>query len=129
MRAPFTIAVDFDGTIVEHRWPDIGREIPGAVQTLQGLQAAGARLILWTVRGGLDLDAAVAFCESRGLRLWDVNGNREAPTLSPKVLCDVFVDDRGLGCPLTADSEGHDCCDWGAIAPALRAMFERHRRR
>ena len=30
-----TIAVDFDGTIVEHRYPEIGPEIPFATETLK----------------------------------------------------------------------------------------------
>ena len=33
------IAVDFDGTIVEHKYPHIGKEIPFAISTLKRLQA------------------------------------------------------------------------------------------
>ena len=47
-----TIAVDFDGTIVEHRYPRIGEEIPFAVETLKLLQQEKHRLILWSVREG-----------------------------------------------------------------------------
>lgn len=61
------IAVDFDGTIVEHRYPRIGREIPFAITTLRRLQAEHHQLILWTVREGRLLDEAVAFCRERGL--------------------------------------------------------------
>ena len=32
------IAVDFDGTIVEHKYPAIGKEIPFAIETLKKLQ-------------------------------------------------------------------------------------------
>ena len=39
------IAVDFDGTIVEHRYPRIGEEIPFAVDTLKLLQQEKHRLI------------------------------------------------------------------------------------
>ena len=46
------IAVDFDGTIVEHRYPEIGKEIPFAIATLKQLQAERHLLILWTVREG-----------------------------------------------------------------------------
>lgn len=31
------IAVDFDGTIVEHKYPEIGRERPFAITTLKML--------------------------------------------------------------------------------------------
>lgn len=41
------IAVDFDGTIVEHKYPEIGRELPFAIETLKKLQQERHRLILW----------------------------------------------------------------------------------
>lgn len=44
------IAVDFDGTIVEHKYPEIGRELPFAIETLKKLQQERHRLILWSVR-------------------------------------------------------------------------------
>ena len=46
------IAVDFDGTIVEHKYPAIGRELPFAIETLRKLQSERHKLILWTVREG-----------------------------------------------------------------------------
>ena len=55
-----TIAVDFDGTIVEHKYPEIGKEKPFAIQTLRMLQQEGNKLILFTSREGELLDAAVA---------------------------------------------------------------------
>ena len=56
------IAVDFDGTIVEHRYPEIGREKPFAFDTLKMLQKEGHRLILWTVREDKLLEEAVDLC-------------------------------------------------------------------
>ena len=53
------IAVDFDGTIVEHRYPQIGKEIPFAIDTLKMLQQEGHWLILWSVREGKLLEDAV----------------------------------------------------------------------
>lgn len=55
------IAVDFDGTIVEHKYPHIGKEIPFAISTLKRLQAEHHQLILWTVREGRLLEEAVNF--------------------------------------------------------------------
>ncbi len=60
-----TIAVDFDGTIVEHKYPAIGRELPFAIETLKKLRDEHHRLILWTVREGRLLDEALAFCRDR----------------------------------------------------------------
>ena len=67
------IAVDFDGTIVEHRYPSIGKELPFAIETLLKLKEEGHRLILWTVREGELLDEAVEFCRKRGLEFYAIN--------------------------------------------------------
>lgn len=105
-----TIAVDFDGTIVEHRYPEIGKEKPFAIQCLKQLQQEGNRLILWTSREGKLLEDAVAFCHERGLDFYAVNSNQPDDALfkhsSAKVIADVYIDDRNLGG--IPD-------DWGAI--------------
>ena len=67
------IAVDFDGTIVEHRYPEIGRELPFATQTLRQLIKDRHQLILWTVREGHLLDEAVEWCRERGVEFWAIN--------------------------------------------------------
>ena len=66
------IAVDFDGTIVEHRYPEIGREIPFAVETLKKLIEDRHQLILWSVREGRLLDEAVEWCRQRGVEFYAV---------------------------------------------------------
>ena len=66
------IAVDFDGTIVEHKYPEIGRELPFAIETLKKLQQERHRLILWSVREGKLLQEAVDFCRERGLEFYAV---------------------------------------------------------
>lgn len=98
-----TIAVDFDGTIVTHKYPNIGEEIPFAVDTLKMLRNDGHKLILWSVREGELLDAAVQWCRDRGLEFYAVNrdypeettGNN--PHFSRKLKADMFIDDRNLG--------------------------------
>lgn len=97
-----TIAIDFDGTIVEHRYPSIGREIPYAIETLKKLQADHHQLILWTAREGKLLEDAVEFCRARGLEFYAVNSDvpndgwkDNSPTRKLKV--DMFIDDRNLG--------------------------------
>ena len=96
-----TIAVDFDGTIVENKYPEIGKELPFAIHTLQVLQEEGNRLILFTSREGELLDEAVAFCHERGLDFYSINSNNPPDALFPrytaKVIADVYIDDRNLG--------------------------------
>ena len=105
------IAVDFDGTIVEHKYPAIGRELPFAIETLRKLRSDRHKLILWTVREGVLLEEALAFCRERGLEFYAVN--RDYPEeerdrnnhFSRKLKADVFIDDRNLG----------GLPDWGTI--------------
>lgn len=95
------IAVDFDGTIVEDRFPEIGKPMPFAFDVLKKFQVDGHRLILWTYRHGSKLDDAVTFCRDNGLEFYAVNKSfpEEKPdaNLSRKIMADIFIDDRNLG--------------------------------
>lgn len=104
------IAVDFDGTIVEHRYPEIGREVPFAIETLKKLIEDRHRLVLWTVREGKLLDEAVEYCRKRGVEFYAVNGNYQEEKhgnsdFTRKINADVFIDDKNLG----------GLPDWGII--------------
>ena len=107
-----TIAVDFDGTIVEHRYPDIGREIPFACATLRQLIADGHKLILWTVREGRLLQDALDYCRARGVEFFAVNSNYPDEPAKPldgcscrKLNAELYIDDRNVGA----------LPDWGVI--------------
>ncbi len=95
------IAVDFDGTIVEHEYPEIGKEKLFAFQTLKELEKRGALLILWTFRTGPELDEAVEYCRKNGLGFYAVNRNypeeKYDETVSRKIDADIFIDDRNIG--------------------------------
>lgn len=100
-----TIAIDFDGTIVEHRYPAIGPEIPFATDTIKMLIKQRYKIILWTVREGNLLDEAVEWCRERGIEFYAVNKDfpEEKGTennnkfFSRKIKADLFIDDRNLG--------------------------------
>jgi len=95
------IAIDFDGTIVEHQYPEIGKEKLFAFQTLRELEKRGARLILWTFRAGKELEEAVEFCRKNGIEFYAVNKNYPEEifdeTVSRKIDADIYIDDRNLG--------------------------------
>lgn len=98
----YVIAVDFDGTCVEHNYPAIGMDVEGAVEVLRTLNKHGHRIILNTMRSGQRLEAAVRWFRDRKIELWAVNRNPEQEqwTSSPKVYADIYIDDSALGCPL-----------------------------
>lgn len=95
-----TIAVDFDGTLVENRYPEIGKPILFAFETLLKLQQEGHQLILWTYRSGSKLEEAVKFCENKGIKFYTVNKSypeeEYEPGISRKILADLFIDDRNI---------------------------------
>ena len=105
-----TIAVDFDGTIVEHRYPKIGEEIPFATETLKILAQERHKLILWTVREGELLEEAIEWCRQRGVFFYSVNKDypeeeKSHNGFSRTLKADLFIDDRNLG----------GLPDWGTI--------------
>ncbi|MDD5583049.1 MAG: hydrolase [Candidatus Marinimicrobia bacterium] len=95
------IAVDFDGTLVEHRYPAIGKEIPYAFESLKILQQKGHKLILWTYRTGDMLKEAIDYCKNKGIEFWAVNenypGENKTDIKSRKINADVYIDDRNIG--------------------------------
>lgn len=106
-----TIAVDFDGTIVTHEYPKIGKEMPFAIQTLKMLSSEGHKLILWSVREGHLLEEAIQWCRERGLEFYAANRDYPEETFdgnssfSRKLKVDLWIDDRQIG----------GLPDWGTI--------------
>ena len=96
-----TIAVDFDGTIVENAYPRIGKPRLFAFETLKKLTEDGHRLILWTYRHGDRLKEAVDFCKENGIEFYSINKSFPEEvfdgTQSRKILADLFIDDRNIG--------------------------------
>jgi hypothetical protein len=95
------IAVDFDGTIVDHEYPGIGKEKLFAFLTLKELNKRGARLILWTFRTGKELEEAVEFCRKNGVEFYAVNKNYPEEilneTVGRKIDADIYIDDKNIG--------------------------------
>lgn len=121
------IAVDFDGAIVEHKYPQIGKEIPFAITTLKCLQEERHHLILWSVREGELLDEAVEYCRQRGVEFYAVNSNYPEEPVSEnngcacrKLKADLFIDDRNIG----------GLPDWGVIYEMIhnKWSYERYMR-
>ena len=99
--ANIKIAVDFDGTIVEHQYPEIGKEKLFAFEALREMQKRGFKLILWTVRSGNELEEAVEFCRNKGVEFYAVNKNYPEEMIDEnfvrKIEADIYIDDRNVG--------------------------------
>lgn len=92
-------AVDFDGTLCENAWPNIGKPNYTLIQILKALREKGDKFILWTCRTADRLDEAIAWCKEHGLEFDAVNENLpeiigQFGTESRKIFADVYVDDK-----------------------------------
>jgi hydroxymethylpyrimidine pyrophosphatase-like HAD family hydrolase len=136
-----TICVDFDGTLCEHVYPEIGKEVPKAFEYLKKYQKAGAKIILFTMRSSkpynqkivsidpntneetieyVDRDClqeAVDWCKKNGLEFYGVNSNptQKYWTRSPKAYGQLYVDDAAVGCPLIYEEGKRPYVDWESV--------------
>lgn len=113
------VAVDFDGTVVEHEYPDVGANVVGAVETLRKLVDSGVKIVLFTMRSGKELDDAVEWYKLHGIPLFGVNRNpdQDSWTSSPKAYAHAYVDDAAVGVPLRPSSKSGNrpIVNWDAV--------------
>jgi hypothetical protein len=124
------IAVDFDGTCVDHQYPDVGDDVPGAAEWLKKFVDAGAQIILWTMRshranGKTEsvLDDAIRWFYYREIPLLGINENptQREWTYSPKAYANYYIDDAAIGCPLKENPRmgGRPYVDWDIVGPLV----------
>ena len=96
------IAVDFDGTLVEDKFPDIGLPNDLVVESILYEQTQGSKIILWTCRNGKALEEAVKFCiDELGLHFDAINENLDEIKVlyggdTRKVFADEYWDDKAM---------------------------------
>ena len=100
-KQPIIIAVDFDGTLCENKYPEIGTPKREMIELMKRRKAMGDKIILWTCRSGKSLDDAVVWCASKGLYFDEVNENSPEEidkwqSNPRKVGADVYIDDKAL---------------------------------
>ena len=104
---PKKIAVDFDGTLCEYAFPNIGTQTQAQKELLElliELRKEGHKIILWTNRGDNDeykvLTEAIDWCRSKGLEFDAINENlpdqKKISGYSPKIMADYYIDDKAL---------------------------------
>ena len=93
------IAVDFDGTLCENKWPDIGEANQELITDLIERQNEGDKIVLWTCRSGDKLVDAILWCHAAGLEFDAVNENlpemiAEFGEDCRKIFAHEYIDDR-----------------------------------
>lgn len=104
------IAIDFDGTVVQHEFPNIGELMPGAKRVINKWHDMGYHILIWTCRNNYEPDhpewdqapigAVAKFCNEQGLQITGIN--QQQPGLgfyleSRKIFANIYIDDRNLG--------------------------------
>ena len=123
------VAIDFDGTLCNDAFPEIGTLNLSALEFCYWCEDNNIALILWTCRTGKDLDAAITWCKRSGIRLDAVNENLpdwvesfkefrpEVPSDCRKVAADIYIDDKANG----------GLIEWEKIKEQLNTLMrERH---
>jgi len=115
------IAIDFDGTCVEYKYPIIGNDLPECVEWLKKWTKSGIQLILYTMRDKKELKDAIHWFLERHIPLIGINKNphQDKWTSSPKVYADLYVDDAALGCPLAFPINNRPYVDWSIVGPLV----------
>lgn len=132
------LGLDFDGTVVTHRFPEIGQDAPDAVRVIKRLiEEKGFIVVLNTMRSnsacynpetgktipysigklkGLPtiLEDAIKWFERNGIKLSGINSSpgQKSWTTSPKVYATHYIDDAAVGTPLLHFANGEHCVDW-----------------
>jgi hypothetical protein len=96
------IAIDFDGTIVEHKFPEIGKLLPGAKEVINKL-AKSYTIIIWTCRNHEETSKEfldmITFLLDNDIEYHYINQNDPKNPFQPypKIFANIYIDDRSLG--------------------------------
>jgi protein-tyrosine phosphatase len=112
------VAIDFDGTIVEDRFPEIGDLRPNAKWAINSLRDEGYYTILWTSRSGIDLLRAVEFLTKEGIRFDAINESNPDNLAqygkdTRKIFANIYIDDKTI----------YELPDWKEIYDMIHAKI------
>ena len=116
-----TIAIDFDGTIVDHDFPDVRNPNAHAIRVIRRLQEKGYALILYTMRENSHAKAALDYLAGHGISMY-LNENPDQHKWTPdsrKVFANLYIDDAALGTPLKDGLFGRQVVDWLKVETLL----------
>jgi hypothetical protein len=96
------IAIDFDGTIAEHTYPECGKIKPHAKEVINRLYNAGHEIIIWTCRWDHPMELCRQFLAEHGIKYHKLNEHVDwaiemFKNDTRKIFADVYIDDRQLG--------------------------------
>lgn len=123
------IAIDVDGTIIDHQFPKLGKPNPGALEWIKKFQETDVKLILYTMRSDQYLEDVIQYLRDNNIEDfygYNINPDQINWTNSPKIYANLYIDDAAYGCPLIKfDNFSRKCVDWSIVGPDVyRQIFE-----
>lgn len=96
------LGIDFDGTIAELEYPELGKIKPNAIDVINRLHDKGHTIIIWTCRSDDHQDLVENYLKKNGLKFHHINDNCPSLILQygnncRKISADIYIDDRQLG--------------------------------
>jgi hypothetical protein len=97
----FILAIDFDGTIAELSFPEVGEIRKDAAYYLGRLWQDGHNIIINTCRSGIHEGLAQTFLKEHGIKYDYINANmprliEEYGKDCRKISADIYIDDKCL---------------------------------
>lgn len=98
---PLVVAVDFDGVVVEEKFPEIGPLLPGAKETISWLYRSGNWVVINSCRAGEEERAMIDFLKGQGIPYHAVNANlphriEHFGNDCRKIGADIYIDDHSI---------------------------------
>lgn len=119
--------IDFDGTIVTHEFPRVGRPVPMALETMKQIIKNDDKIVLFTMRSGAELEDAVKYLKENGVELYGINTNptQKSWTTSPKAYGQSYIDDASIGMKLipNEDKGGRPYVDWNFVRDMITEKY------
>lgn len=131
LKANKIIAVDFDGTLCENKYPEIGEPKNNMLDYVKVRREYGDKIILWTCRVGEMLENAVKWCAERGLEFDAVNENLPEVIESfggdtRKIFANEYIDDRNYLYDSNTVADVLYICDGGKCGDTCYGKGCRH---
>ena len=116
------IAIDFDGTIVTHEYPRVGKPLPYAKEVINALVDNGHSCFLYTMRDNKELEEAIKYTLDNDIKLCGYNMSPDQFSSSPKQYAHIYIDDAALGCPLDSKFHSRLCVDWYKVGVYFKSL-------
>jgi hydroxymethylpyrimidine pyrophosphatase-like HAD family hydrolase len=98
MKRRYSVAFDFDGTLCENKFPEIGEPKKDIIKLLEIFHENDWDIIIWTCRSNEYQEAMKKWLDAKEIPYDFINENPNTyfKNESRKIYADIYIDDKGL---------------------------------